>query len=191
MRAGRTPRRSPSMPVRSPPCRASSAMCTPRSAASTSSSTAPGVNIRKPADEITEEDWNGLFEINVRAMFFACQEAARVMRAQGGGCILNVGSGSDLLTVSNIAPYCHQQGRRPAADALARCRVGVRRHPRQLPRAGPRAHRDDRGRVRRPRQARRARQGDSARPRERAGRPRRGVRSCSCPTPARTSPDRR
>jgi NAD(P)-dependent dehydrogenase (short-subunit alcohol dehydrogenase family) len=64
-----------------------------------------GINVRKPADEISEDDWNGLFEINLRAMFFACQAAARVMRAQGGGCILNVGSGSDLLTVSNIAPY--------------------------------------------------------------------------------------
>ena len=61
--------------------------------------------MRKPADEISEDEWNGLFEINVRGMFFACQAAARVMRAQGGGCILNVGSGSDLLTVSNIAPY--------------------------------------------------------------------------------------
>jgi len=64
-----------------------------------------GVNVRKPADEISEDEWNGLFEINVRGMFFACQAAARVMRAQGGGRILNVGSGSDLLTVSNIAPY--------------------------------------------------------------------------------------
>ena len=64
-----------------------------------------GVNVRKPADEISEDEWNGLFEINVRGMFFACQAAARVMRARGGGCILNVGSGSDLLTVSNIAPY--------------------------------------------------------------------------------------
>ena len=64
-----------------------------------------GVNVRKPVDEISEDEWNGLFEINVRGMFFACQAAARVMRAQGGGRILNVGSGSDLLTVSNIAPY--------------------------------------------------------------------------------------
>jgi NAD(P)-dependent dehydrogenase (short-subunit alcohol dehydrogenase family) len=64
-----------------------------------------GVNVRKPADEISEDDWDALFEINVRAMFFACQAAARVMRAQGDGRILNVGSGADLLTVSHIAPY--------------------------------------------------------------------------------------
>jgi NAD(P)-dependent dehydrogenase (short-subunit alcohol dehydrogenase family) len=64
-----------------------------------------GLNVRKPADEISEDDWDAVFEINVRAMFFACQAAARVMRAEGGGCMLNVASGADLLTVANIAPY--------------------------------------------------------------------------------------
>jgi NAD(P)-dependent dehydrogenase (short-subunit alcohol dehydrogenase family) len=64
-----------------------------------------GLNVRKPADEITEDEWDALFEINLRAMFFACQAAARVMRAQGDGRILNVASGADLLTVANIAPY--------------------------------------------------------------------------------------
>ena len=80
-------------------------MSTAPSAASTSSSTAPGLNVRKPADEITEDEWDAVFEINLRAMFFACQAAARVMRAQGDGRILNVASGADLLAVANIAPY--------------------------------------------------------------------------------------
>jgi NAD(P)-dependent dehydrogenase (short-subunit alcohol dehydrogenase family) len=64
-----------------------------------------GLNVRKPADEIGEDEWDAVFEINLRAMFFACQAAARVMRAQGDGRILNVASGADLLTVANIAPY--------------------------------------------------------------------------------------
>jgi NAD(P)-dependent dehydrogenase (short-subunit alcohol dehydrogenase family) len=64
-----------------------------------------GLNVRKPADEISEEDWDAVFGINVRSLFFACQSAARVMRRQGGGCILNVASGADLLVVPNVAPY--------------------------------------------------------------------------------------
>jgi NAD(P)-dependent dehydrogenase (short-subunit alcohol dehydrogenase family) len=64
-----------------------------------------GLNVRKPADEITEDDWNAVFELNLRAMFFACQAAGRIMRAQGDGRILNIGSGADLLTVTNVAPY--------------------------------------------------------------------------------------
>ena len=123
-----------------------------------------GVNVRKPADEISEDEWNGLFEINVRGMFFACQAAARVMRAQGGGCILNVGSGSDLLTVSNIAPYAiSKAGVRQLTRSLA-AEWADRRHPRQRGRAGARANRDDRGGVRRSGQARRARQGDPTGP---------------------------
>ena len=64
-----------------------------------------GLNVRKPADEISEEEWASVFDINLRAVFFACQAAARVMRAQGDGRILNVASGADLLTVKTVAPY--------------------------------------------------------------------------------------
>jgi NAD(P)-dependent dehydrogenase (short-subunit alcohol dehydrogenase family) len=64
-----------------------------------------GLNVRKPADEISEDDWDAVFEINLRAMFFASQEAARVMRGHGGGRILNIASGADLLSVANVAPY--------------------------------------------------------------------------------------
>lgn len=64
-----------------------------------------GLNVRKPADEITQEDWDAVFDINLRAMFFACQAAARVMREHAGGRILNVASGADLLAIENVAPY--------------------------------------------------------------------------------------
>jgi NAD(P)-dependent dehydrogenase (short-subunit alcohol dehydrogenase family) len=64
-----------------------------------------GLNVRKPAAEIDERDWDAVFEVNLRAMFFACQAAARFMRIQGDGRILNVASGADLLAVANVAPY--------------------------------------------------------------------------------------
>ena len=64
-----------------------------------------GMNVRKSADEITEDDWDLVFEINLRAMFFTCQAVARVMREQGEGRILNIASGADLLAVANVAPY--------------------------------------------------------------------------------------
>jgi NAD(P)-dependent dehydrogenase (short-subunit alcohol dehydrogenase family) len=64
-----------------------------------------GLNVRKPVDAITVDEWDAVFEINVRSMFFACQAVARVMRPQGGGRIVNIGSGSDVLNVDNVAPY--------------------------------------------------------------------------------------
>jgi len=64
-----------------------------------------GLNVRKPVDEVTEDDWDAVQGVNLRAMFFACQAVARVMRTHGGGRILNIGSGADLLMVANVAPY--------------------------------------------------------------------------------------
>jgi len=64
-----------------------------------------GLNIRKPAGEITEDDWDTVFDVNLRAMFFTCQAVARVMREHGEGRILNIASGADLLAIANVTPY--------------------------------------------------------------------------------------
>ena len=190
-RTGRTPRRFRSTSVRSPAVQELVRDVHAAFGRLDILVNSAGLNVRKPADEISEDDWDAVFEINLRAMFFACQAAARVMRAQGDGRILNVALGRRSPDGRERRAVRDQQGGRPAAHALARGRVGIRRHPRQCGRAGTRADRADRGRVRRPGQARRGRQGDPAGPVERAGRSRRGRRCCSCPTPARTSPARR
>ena len=73
-------------------------------------------------------------------MFFACQAAARVMRAQGGGRILNVASGADLLTVTTSR---RTRSARRASGQLTRSLAaewagdGIRVNAR---RAGARAH---------------------------------------------------
>ncbi len=69
-----------------------------------------GINIRKPADEFTEADWDRLMDINLKSVFFACQTAARVMRQQGGGKIINLGSLSFEVTLPNIALYATSKG---------------------------------------------------------------------------------
>ena len=79
-----------------------------------------GFNARKPADQITQDDWDAVFDINVRSTFFACQAVARVMREHGGGCILNVASGADLLVLDNISPYASSKaGVRQLTRSLA------------------------------------------------------------------------
>ena len=42
--------------------------------------------------EITPDDFDKMMGINVRGVFFACQEAAQIMSAQGGGRIVITGS---------------------------------------------------------------------------------------------------
>src|SRR3989442_10929259 len=62
-----------------------------------------GMNIRQPADTFTEEDWDRLMAVNLKSAFFACQEAARIMRRQGKGKILNIGSLAFDILLPNIA----------------------------------------------------------------------------------------
>jgi len=69
-----------------------------------------GINIRQPADTFTEDDWNRLMNINLKAVFFACQEAARAMRRQGKGKIINVGSLAFEIAIPNIALYATSKG---------------------------------------------------------------------------------
>jgi len=51
-----------------------------------------GIAVRAPAFEITVEAWDTVLNTNLRGAFFCAQEAAKRMRNQGGGAIINVGS---------------------------------------------------------------------------------------------------
>ena len=47
---------------------------------------------RTPAVDFSEEDWDDVLQINLKAAFFLSQAAARVMIEQGGGKIINIAS---------------------------------------------------------------------------------------------------
>ncbi len=52
-----------------------------------------GMGNPKPLLEISEKDWNAVFDLNTRGLFFCLQEAARQMIRQGGqGKIINIAS---------------------------------------------------------------------------------------------------
>lgn len=71
---------------------------------------AAGINIRQPSDTFTETDWDRLMTINLKSVFFLCQEAARVMRARGKGKIINMSSMTAEITVPNVALYAISKG---------------------------------------------------------------------------------
>ena len=58
------------------------------------------VMLRTPADEITVEQWDSMFALNLRAPFFVAQAAARVMT--DGGVIINI---SDLAAFETWPAY--------------------------------------------------------------------------------------
>jgi 2-deoxy-D-gluconate 3-dehydrogenase len=51
-----------------------------------------GIIRRAAALEFSETDWDDVLQINLRAVFFLSQAAARLMKQQGGGKIINIAS---------------------------------------------------------------------------------------------------
>ncbi len=51
-----------------------------------------GIIRRAPLLEFSEKDWDDVIQINLKALFFMAQAAARVMVPQGGGKIINIAS---------------------------------------------------------------------------------------------------
>lgn len=51
-----------------------------------------GIIRREPALDFSEDNWDAVIDINLKALFFLSQAAARVMRDQGGGKIVHVAS---------------------------------------------------------------------------------------------------
>ena len=64
-----------------------------------------GVTCRKPALELTEEDWSTVLQVNFNAVFFLCQAAGRYFVPQGRGKIINIASLMSYQGGVQIAPY--------------------------------------------------------------------------------------
>jgi NAD(P)-dependent dehydrogenase (short-subunit alcohol dehydrogenase family) len=60
--------------------------------------------IAKVAD-VTEQFWDRIQSIDLRGVFFCCQEALRIMAAQGSGAIVNVASGAAFRAVEGQVAY--------------------------------------------------------------------------------------
>jgi len=56
--------------------------------------------------DITELDWDFIHSVNLKAVFFCCQNAARLMRQAGGGRIVNISSLGGLRPWAEHAHYC-------------------------------------------------------------------------------------
>ena len=57
-------------------------------------------------DQLTVEAWDRVINTNLRAPFLCTRAAMRIMKAQGGGRIINIGSISALKVRPNTSPYC-------------------------------------------------------------------------------------
>ena len=69
-----------------------------------------GCNVRKPALDVTWDDWNLVLDTNLRGSFFVAQAVARHMIARGYGRIINIGSVTSVAGYAGLAPYCASRG---------------------------------------------------------------------------------
>lgn len=69
-----------------------------------------GCNVRKPALEVTWDDWNLVLETNLRGSFFVAQEIARRMVPHVYGRIINIGSVTSVFGYAGLAPYGASRG---------------------------------------------------------------------------------
>jgi len=56
--------------------------------------------------DITEKDWDFIHSVNLKATFFCCQSAARIMKRTGAGRIVNISSLGGIRPWSEHAHYC-------------------------------------------------------------------------------------
>jgi gluconate 5-dehydrogenase len=69
-----------------------------------------GCNVRKPALEVTWDDWNLILDTNLRGSFFVSQAVARGMIARGYGRIINIGSVTSVAGYAGLGPYGASRG---------------------------------------------------------------------------------
>ncbi|KGR88911.1 2-deoxy-D-gluconate 3-dehydrogenase [Ureibacillus massiliensis 4400831 = CIP 108448 = CCUG 49529] len=69
-----------------------------------------GVNIPKPALEVTEEDWDRVLDTNLKGAFFCSQRAGKYMLEQGYGKIINIASQMAFVGYIDRSAYCSSKG---------------------------------------------------------------------------------
>jgi NAD(P)-dependent dehydrogenase (short-subunit alcohol dehydrogenase family) len=69
-----------------------------------------GCNVRKPALDVSWDDWNLVLDTNLRGSFFVAQQMARRMVPHGYGRIINIGSVTSVFGYAGLAPYGASRG---------------------------------------------------------------------------------
>ena len=89
-----------------------------------------GVTLTKPFLDLSESDWDGVLDTNLKGSFLVAQETARTMKELGcGGSIVNVASILGIRVAGQLAPYSTSKAaliQLSKAMALELARHGIR-----------------------------------------------------------------
>jgi 3-oxoacyl-[acyl-carrier protein] reductase len=67
-------------------------------------------HVNKPMLEISEDEYDRTFAVNVKGVFFGCQAVVPVFRKQGGGVIINIGSTAGVRPRPGLSAYNATKG---------------------------------------------------------------------------------
>ena len=67
-------------------------------------------HVNRPMLEVGEEEFDRIFEVNVKAIYLAAIEVVPLMRKQGGGCIVNTASTAGLRPRPGLTWYNASKG---------------------------------------------------------------------------------
>ena len=71
---------------------------------------AAGRIAKTPASEISEAEWEGIFNINVTGMLRACQAFYEPLKASGHGRVINIASLNSFVSLTGVASYAASKG---------------------------------------------------------------------------------
>jgi 3-oxoacyl-[acyl-carrier protein] reductase len=67
-------------------------------------------HLNKPVMEIGEEEFDRVFDVNVKGVFLFCQSVVPVLRGKGGGVIINIGSTAAIRPRPGLTCYNASKG---------------------------------------------------------------------------------
>src|SRR5215510_13837365 len=86
-----------------------------------------GIQVQKPIEATTEEEWDEILAVNVKSMFLCTRAAIPHLRRGGGGSIVNIGSYDGFIADPNFAAYCASKGAVHAFTRAAAVDLGTDR----------------------------------------------------------------
>ena len=69
-----------------------------------------GILIMKPLHETGDDEWDSLFNINVKGTFYGCKYTLPALKKAGGGSIVNISSIYGMVGASDSAAYVASKG---------------------------------------------------------------------------------
>ncbi len=92
---------------------------------------AAGQIFRKPTRDVTEQEWNNLFDVNLTGMLRSCQSFYEPLAQHKRGRIVNIASLNSFVSLVQVDGLRRVESGRARPDTKPGRRMGARRHQRQ------------------------------------------------------------